>query len=437
MLQTPHPCFTRAFASFTTSLILLLLTVTAYADEGPSEKDLLLEEIWELSASDAAIDGSAYALVNALQIDTTLNEAIRRSLEVKIVDASEEVKPSIKADFLERLSAMSEKDLKKVVKHLKGPVGEALKIQAETATRDPREMQMELARKLPRLLTQTKKIGAISVLLENHFQPAFESQWQVVTTIPSLIAQVMFAWEKKEQAPPEVVNELIDKLEAQKPVIMLTLNQTMVMSSLYTFRNVSSRNIKKADKFLSSKAGSAYLEAQQETELAFFTALTESILKRLDEEVQILNQPDREMPAQVSLQNVGTTACVDLPNSLPCTGLTAIQWVCDGSAAQWIDAQDRKLMSLNNQTCLKVYSDKRTGKEILLLVQSLCDDSRPMEFIERTRDYEAGTFDIYHPNTAKCLTVMGSLESEGTPLRFTNCSRSNDRQTFKRISKQI
>lgn len=94
-------------------------------------------------------------------------------------------------------------------------------------------------------------------------------------------------------------------------------------------------------------------------------------------------------------------------------------------------------MSLNNQTCLKVYRDKRTGKEILLLVQSLCDDSRPMEFIERTRDYETGTFDIYHPNTAKCLTVMGSIENDGTPLRFTNCSRSNDRQTFKRISKQI
>ena len=284
MLHTPYPCFKKALASVTTSLILLLLAMTAHADEGPSEKGLLLEEIWELSASDAAVDGSTYAMVNALQIDTTLNEAIRRSLEVKIVDASEEVKPSIKADFLERLSAMSEKDLKKVVKHLKGPVGEALKIQAETATRDPREMQMELARKLPRLLTQTNKIGAISVLLENHFQPAFESQWQVVTTIPSLIAQVMFAWEKQEQAPPEVVNELIDKLEAQKPVIMLTLNQTMVMSSLYTFRNVSSRNIKKADKFLSSDAGSAYLKAQQETELAFFTALTGSILKRLDEE---------------------------------------------------------------------------------------------------------------------------------------------------------
>ena len=121
MLHTPHPCFTKAFASFTTSLILLLLAMTAHADEGLSEKDLLLEEIWELSASDAAVDGSTYAMVNALQIDTTLNEAIRRSLEVKIVDASEEVKPSIKADFLERLSAMSEKDLKKVVKHLKGP----------------------------------------------------------------------------------------------------------------------------------------------------------------------------------------------------------------------------------------------------------------------------------------------------------------------------
>ena len=437
MLHMPYPSLIKAFASLTAPLILLLFALTAHADEGPSEKDLLLEEIWELSASDAAVDASTDAMVNALQLDTTLNEAIRRSLEVKIVDASKDIKPSIKADFLERLSAMSEKDLKKVVKHLKGPVGEAMKIQAETATRDPREMQMELARKLPRLLTQTKKIEAISVLLENHFQPAFEAQWQVITTIPSLIAQVIFAWEKQEQAPPEVVNELIDKLDAQKPVIMLTLNQTMVTSSLYTYRNVSSRNIKKADKFLSSDAGSAYLKAQQETELAFFTALTESILKRLDEEVQILNQPDREMPAQVSLQNVGTTACVDLPDSLPFTGLTAIQWVCDGSAAQWIDAQDRKLMSLNNQAFLKVYSDKRTGQGILLLVQSLCDDSRPMEFIERTRDYETGTFDIYHPNTAKCLTVMGSIENDGTPLRFTNCSRSNDRQTFKRISKQI
>lgn len=437
MLHMPYPILIKAFASLTAPLILLLFALTAHADEGPSEKDLFLEEIWELSASDAAVDASTDAMVNALQLDTTLNEAIRRSLEVKIVDASKDIKPSIKADFLERLSAMSEKDLKKVVKHLKGPVGEAMKIQAETATRDPREMQMELARKLPRLLTQTKKIEVISVLLENHFQPAFEAQWQVFTTIPSLIAQVIFAWEKQEQAPPEVVNELIDKLDAQKPVIMLTLNQTMVTSSLYTYRNVSSRNIKKADKFLSSDAGSAYLKAQQETELAFFTALTESILKRLDEEVQILNQPDREMPAQVSLQNVGTTACLDLPDSLPFTGLTAIQWVCDGSAAQWIDAQDRKLMSLNNQTCLKVYSDKRTGQGILLLVQSLCDDSRPMEFIERTRDYETGTFDIYHPNTAKCLTVMGSIENDGTPLRFTNCSRSNDRQTFKRISKQI
>ena len=45
MLHMPYPSLIKAFASLTAPLILLLFALTAHADEGPSEKDLLLEEI--------------------------------------------------------------------------------------------------------------------------------------------------------------------------------------------------------------------------------------------------------------------------------------------------------------------------------------------------------------------------------------------------------
>lgn len=274
-------------------------------------------------------------------------------------------------------------------------------------------------------------------MLENHYQPAIEAQWQLFTAVPSLVAHVIYAYKEKEQVPSDITTELLDELEAKKPAILLTLNQTMVYSSLYTFRNVSSRAIKKADKFYYSDAGARFLEAVQTTEYTWLSYLIESIMESVNEELLLLKRPDRASYAELSLQNIETGSCLDLPESLPFSGLTAIQWVCNGTSAQWLDLTDQKLMHLNNNTCLRAYEDTSKGEGTLILVQGRCDDSPALKFTDRPRGESGSHIDIYHAATDKCVTVMGSAEKDGTPLRLEECAVDDNRQAFKRVSKQI
>ena len=369
MTTLPKPARTPLMLS------LFIFTLTAFAADERTSEEKLIDEIWDLAAVEASLEAAKYAMTTPLNVSRKLDESIRRSLEFKIQVAAQEAMKPAELNFRAKLKGMSEKDLKQVVKHLKGPVGKAQRNQAKNSNRGPREIQMELARRLPRLLTQTKKIEAISIMLENHYQPAIEAQWQLFTAVPSLVAHVIYAYKEKEQVPTHITTELLDELEAKKPAILLTLNQTMVYSSLYTFRNVSSRAIKKADKFYYSDAGARFLEAVQTTEYTFLSYLIESIMESVNEELLLLKRPDRASYAELSLQNIETGSCLDLPESLPFSGLTAIQWVCNGTSAQWLDLTDQKLMHLINNTCLLAYEDTSTGEGTLILVQGRCDDS--------------------------------------------------------------
>ena len=431
MTTLPKPARTPLMLS------LFIFTLTAFAADERTSEEKLIDEIWDLAAVEASLEAAKYAMTTPLNVSRKLDESIRRSLEFKIQVAAQEAMKPVELNFRAKLKGMSEKDLKQVVKHLKGPVGKAQRNQAKNSNRGPREIQMELARRLPRLLTQTKKIEAISIMLENHYQPAIEAQWQLFTAVPSLVAHVIYAYKEKEQVPTHITTELLDELEAKKPAILLTLNQTMVYSSLYTFRNVSSRAIKKADKFYYSDAGAQFLEAVQTTEYTFLSYLIESIMESVNEELLLLKRPDRASYAELSLQNIETGSCLDLPESLPFSGLTAIQWVCNGTSAQWLDLTDQKLMHLNNNTCLLAYEDTSTGEGTLILVQGRCDDSPALKFTDRPRGESGSHIDIYHAATDKCVTVMGSAEKDGTPLRLEECAVDDNRQAFKRISKQI
>ena len=431
MTTLPKPARTPLMLS------LFIFTLTAFAADERTSEEKLIDEIWDLAAVEASLEAAKYAMTTPLNVSRKLDESIRRSLEFKIQVAAQEAMKPAELNFRAKLKGMSEKDLKQVVKHLKGPVGKAQRNQAKNSNRGPREIQMELARRLPRLLTQTKKIEAISIMLENHYQPAIEAQWQLFTAVPSLVAHVIYAYKEKEQVPTHITTELLDELEAKKPAILLTLNQTMVYSSLYTFRNVSSRAIKKADKFYYSDAGAQFLEAVQTTEYTFLSYLIESIMESVNEELLLLKRPDRASYAELSLQNIETGSCLDLPESLPFSGLTAIQWVCNGTSAQWLDLTDQKLMHLNNNTCLLAYEDTSTGEGTLILVQGRCDDSPALKFTDRPRGESGSHIDIYHAATDKCVTVMGSAEKDGTPLRLEECAVDDNRQAFKRISKQI
>ena len=418
-------------------LSLFTFTLTAFAADERTSEEKLIDEIWDLAAVEASLEAAKYGMTTPLNISRKLDESIRRSLEFKIHVAAQEAMMPAELNFRAKLKGVSEKDLKQVVKHLKGAVGKAQRNQAKNSNRGPREIQMELARRLPRLLTQTKKIEAISIMIENHYQPAIEAQWQLFTAVPSLVAHVVYAYKEKEQVPSDITTELLDELEAKKPAILLTLNQTMVYSSLYTFRNVSSRAIKKADKFYYSDAGARFLEAVQTTEYTWLSYLIESIMESVNEELLLLKRPDRASYAELSLQNIETGSCLDLPESLPFSGLTAIQWVCNGTSAQWIDLTDQKLMHLNNNTCLRAFEDTTKGEGTLILVQGRCDDSPALKFTDRPRGESGSHIDIYHAATDKCVTVMGSAEKDGTPLRLEECAVDDNRQAFKRVSKQI
>ena len=431
MTTLPKPARTPLMLS------LFIFTLTAFAADERTTEEKLIDEIWDLAAVEASLEAAKYAMTTPLNVSRKLDESIRRSLEFKIQVAAQEAMKPAELNFRAKLKGMSEKDLKQVVKHLKGPVGKAQRNQAKNSNRGPREIQMELARRLPRLLTQTKKIEAISIMLENHYQPAIEAQWQLFTAVPSLVAHVIYAYKEKEQVPTHITTELLDELEAKKPAILLTLNQTMVYSSLYTFRNVSSRAIKKADKFYYSDAGARFLEAVQTTEYTFLSYLLESIMESVNEELLLHKRPDRASYAELSLQNIETGSCLDLPESLPFSGLTAIQGVCNGTTAQLLDLTDQKLMHLNNNTCLLAYEDTSTGEGTLILVQGRCDDSPALKFTDRPRGESGSHIDIYHAATDKCVTVMGSAEKDGTPLRLEECAVDDNRQAFKRISKQI
>lgn len=139
-------------------LSLFIFTLTAFAADERTSEEKLIDEIWDLAAVEASLEAAKYGMTTPLNISRKLDESIRRSLEFKIHVAAQEAMMPAELNFRAKLKGVSEKDLKQVVKHLKGAVGKAQRNQAKNSNRGPREIQMELARRLPRLLTQTKKL---------------------------------------------------------------------------------------------------------------------------------------------------------------------------------------------------------------------------------------------------------------------------------------
>ena len=139
--------------------------------------------------------------------------------------------------------------------HSTSKYGKAMLSNIEAAAADPKELNMELARKLPRLITQTKKIEAVSLLIENHFQPALETQLEVILKTSVVTLQAMAIWNTGKPISDDMIEKLNYQLKSQKAALFLQANQAIVYSTIFALRNVSSREVRKADKFLSTELG--------------------------------------------------------------------------------------------------------------------------------------------------------------------------------------
>ena len=125
-------------------------------------------------------------------------------------------------------------------------MGRQLLSNIEAAAADPKELNMELARKLPRLITQTKKIEAVSLLIENHFQPALETQLEVVLKTSVVTLQAMAIWNTGKPISDDMIEKLNYQLKSQKAALFLQANQAIVYSTIFALRNVSSREVRKS-----------------------------------------------------------------------------------------------------------------------------------------------------------------------------------------------
>ena len=137
-------------------LSLFIFTLTAFAADERTSEEKLIDEIWDLAAVEASLEAAKYAMTTPLNVSRKLDESIRRSLEFKIQVAAQEAMKPAELNFRAKLKGMSEKDLKQVVKHLKGPVGKA-RNQAKNSNRGPREIQWSWLQTAP-ATPQTKKL---------------------------------------------------------------------------------------------------------------------------------------------------------------------------------------------------------------------------------------------------------------------------------------
>ena len=399
----------------------------------------LIQSIWNLrggrESADSEIQGFLFGLRSQVAAGQ-LHEGLFRVQNYYIQQLAEESIVEHKAAFLKAIGTLSQEKLEQIEKMLVGPVGEAYRDSLEEL-QDQRKMQMQVARKLPKLLADQERVLAVAELVEEHFGPALESQWEMVLLAGSFGAQSAKMVTTNENLSFLEEEAVIENLEEQRPNFFMFFNQQIIQSTVYGLRDLSVKEIQDYGLFLDTGAGKFFndLTYRLSGELlkAVITAAAQAMESAIDSGAE-----DHNGATGFALKNARLNKCIDLPDSRAFYGLNLQQWDCDGTNAQAFTVVEDELRHAHTGNCVEILEENWSGKKKSYAVQSSCannsEEVGPIRLRASSKD--PADFFIQNASGSLCLTVVGDKDSNGDPLRFTKCKRSKS-QKFQKVGSDI
>ena len=418
------------------SIIFLLLPISISAEEiaADREKEELIRSIWNLQAGDALVNVEIEGFAQSMRSNVLtgqLNEYLFRIQHFHIQRHAPSVVDAVKKRFYEEMAGLENNQLQKIEKVLEGDIGRSYRKSVKESL-DIRKTSMQLARKLPRLLADQKRVSAVANLVEDHFGPALESKWDFIKDAGMFgltSASLVF-----EGLPAHFVEEerLLDQLEENKPNVILALNQTLLQGNLFSLRDLSVGQIKQYGSFLETTGGKRYTEISADASIHAMTLLFERILSSLVDAVEVGEEKWRVSSSGFLLKNIESEKCIDLPDGKAFFGANLIQWDCDGSPAQDFIWFEQKLRHAHTKNCFEEHTENWSGRSKTYLVQNECLDVPKQDIRMVSTGKDESSFYLKDSGGKKCLSVIADEETNGEPLRFLKCRKSKN-QRFTRV----
>ena len=406
-------------------------------DDGRSAD--LIQSIWSLRGGRASANSELQAFVTGIRSQVAagqLNESLFRVQNYYIQQVAEAAIDDNDAAFLREIATLNREKLELIEKMLVGPVGEAYRSSMEELL-DQRKMQMQVARKLPKLLADQKRVLAVAELVEKHFGPALETQWELLLLAGSYGAKSVAMISKNESLSFSEEEAIIENLEEQRPNILLMLNQQAIQSTVYGLRDLSVKEIQDYGLFLDTEAGKFFNDLIYRLSADVIKAVLNAGYQAMEN--SMLSDSDNSNDATgFVLKNTQLNKCVDLPESRAFYGLNLQQWDCDGTNAQAFTVVGDELRHAHTRNCFEILEENWSGKKKSYAVQSGCtnDTGEIGPILLRPSSKDPADFFIQNTAGSLCLTVVGDRDSNGDPLRFTKCKRSKS-QKFQKVGSDI
>ena len=415
---------------FTSAALYILLTLPqafASAELKTELKSEIAESIWDAAnvGEEIALQAESFLVgvrgnVSAGLIDPFLFRIIEFNYRQRIDLAG----VSGKEHFIQRVSALDEESQFALLTFLSSPLGKKYR-EPFVSDLSVNEKQMDMARRLPRLMNNQKHVEALAIMLEDHYFPVLEGQWGFMQR--SVVFGIMAAslYENGGEASETAVDQALDALSENQAVALTQMNQMMLVNSVYDYRDVSVEEVKRLDEFLGTPAGAVFLEASNEAFALGITAILEGLL------VQLIDSVEQETTQefQNDIRNNNSDKCLDLPWAKPFDGLSLVQYECNRSAGQSLKLVDAKLVSTVTGKCFSVMGDNWSSREKLFLVQSSCEHEDVAQFEALEAKKFQGAFQLREKNLLKCITITGKRDEDAVPVELKNC-RSKKNQVF-------
>jgi hypothetical protein len=399
----------------------------------------LIQSIWNLRGGRASANSEIQAFVSGIRSQVAAGQLPESWFRVQNYYIQRSTEPAINdndAAFLKEMGTLSQEKLEQIEKMLVGPVGEAYRNSLEELL-DQRKMQMQVARKLPKLLADQERVLAVAELVEKHFGPALETQWELLLLAGSYGAKSVAMISKNESLSFSEEEAIIENLEEQRPNILLMLNQQAIQSTVYGLRDLSVKEIQDYGLFLDTEAGKFFNDLIYRLSADVIKAVLNAGYQAMEN--SMLSDSDNSNDATgFVLKNTQVNKCVDLPESRAFYGLNLQQWDCDGTNAQAFTVVGDELRHAHTRNCFEILEENWSGKKKSYAVQSGCtnDTGEIGPILLRPSSKDPADFFIQNTAGSLCLTVVGDRDSNGDPLRFTKCKRSKS-QKFQRVGSDI
>lgn len=405
-------------------------------DDGRSAD--LIQSIWSLRGGRASANSELQAFVTGIRSQVAagqLDESLFRVQNYYIQQVAEAAINDNDAAFLREIATLNREKLELIEKMLVGPVGEAYRSSMEELL-DQRKMQMQVARKLPKLLADQKRVLAVAELVENHFGPALEAQWEILLLAGSFGAKSVTMVTQNRSLSFSEEETLLENLEEQRPNLLLMFNQQLIQSTVYALRDLSVKEIHDYGLFLDTEAGKFFNDLIYRLSADLLKAVIKTGYQAM-ENAMLSDSDSYNGASGFALKNERLSKCIDLPDARAFYGLNLQQWDCDGTNAQAFAAIEDELRHAHTSNCFEMLEENWSGRKKAFAVQSSCASDTELGSIRlRASPKNPEDFFIQDATGKLCLTLVGDKESNGDPLRFTKCKRSKN-QKFQKIRSDI